>query len=277
MGVKIPKSAVDMAYNGAPDALVTKSYNLKSLSASATAFTEIAMGYSRKTTDVWTFGGKIKFLLGQDHVAKNIGGKYTTPKSVEQTGNVFEYVPAAKQKEALEFLNKQLFTTPLWLIDKNLVGIAGASPVGSIEKVDVMVMNRIINIRTLETLLENEAYNGASAYTASQLFDDLKKSVWSELNSGKAIDIYRRGLQRAYVQSLVGLVALSANPAVISDAPAVARGQLIALRTDIAKAIPAAKGISKSHLQDMIFQIDKKLRYLHSNGEELAKGIATHA
>jgi len=67
MGVKIPKSAVDMAYNGAPDALVTKSYNLKSLSASATAFTEIAMGYSRKTTDVWTFGGKIKFLLGQDH------------------------------------------------------------------------------------------------------------------------------------------------------------------------------------------------------------------
>jgi len=201
----------------------------------------------------------IQFGRYMGHVAKNIGGKYTTPKSVEQTGNVFEYVPAAKQKEALEFLNKQLFTTPLWLIDKNLVGIAGASPVGSIEKVDVMVMNRIINIRTLETLLENEAYNGASAYTASQLFDDLKKSVWSELNSGKAIDIYRRGLQRAYVQSLVGLVALSANPAVISDAPAVARGQLIALRTDIAKAIPAAKGISKSHLQDMYAIIDTTL------------------
>src|SRR5690606_754655 len=46
------------------------------------------------------------------HVAKNIGGIYETPKTVEQPGAVYSYTPRAVQKEAMNFLTRQLFVTP---------------------------------------------------------------------------------------------------------------------------------------------------------------------
>jgi hypothetical protein len=52
------------------------------------------------------------------HVVKNIGGITTTPRTVEENGTEYEFVPKATQKEAMQFLQQQLFNTPKWLIDK---------------------------------------------------------------------------------------------------------------------------------------------------------------
>ena len=57
----------------------------------------------------------VQFNIYMGHVAKYVGGIMETPKMVEEQGPVYEVVPKAKQKEAVEFLNKQLFTTPSWL------------------------------------------------------------------------------------------------------------------------------------------------------------------
>ena len=70
-------------------------------------------------------------LVGQysrymGHVTKNIGGVKTTPSSVEESKVVYEYVSKNTQKEAVNFLQEQLFTTPKWLLDKNLMAYAGA-------------------------------------------------------------------------------------------------------------------------------------------------------
>src|SRR5690606_5992537 len=54
------------------------------------------------------------------HVAKYVGGVMETPKTIEQEGPVYEIVSEAKQKEAVEFLNKQLFNTPTWLINEEI-------------------------------------------------------------------------------------------------------------------------------------------------------------
>ena len=42
------------------------------------------------------------------HVAKYVGGIMETPKRVEEQGPVYEIVAETKQKEAVDFLNKQL-------------------------------------------------------------------------------------------------------------------------------------------------------------------------
>ncbi|MEY3152729.1 MAG: hypothetical protein RLZZ333_1326, partial [Bacteroidota bacterium] len=55
------------------------------------------------------------------HVARNIGGYYETPKSVEQTGDVYEVTPKAIQKEAVAFVNNHLFTTPEWMLNYNIL------------------------------------------------------------------------------------------------------------------------------------------------------------
>src|SRR4029079_3392550 len=41
------------------------------------------------------------------HVAKNIGGIYTTPRMSDERGVVVEFVSKAKQKEAMQFLQDQ--------------------------------------------------------------------------------------------------------------------------------------------------------------------------
>jgi hypothetical protein len=43
-----------------------------------------------------------------------------TPKMVDEQGPVYEIVPEAKQREAVDFLNKQLFATPAWLINQDI-------------------------------------------------------------------------------------------------------------------------------------------------------------
>jgi hypothetical protein len=36
-------------------------------------------------------------------------------------GDVYEATPKATQKEAVDFLNKQLFATPTWLLNKDIL------------------------------------------------------------------------------------------------------------------------------------------------------------
>jgi hypothetical protein len=36
-------------------------------------------------------------------------------------GNQYEVVPSAIQNEAVAFLNEQLFKTPIWLLDQNII------------------------------------------------------------------------------------------------------------------------------------------------------------
>ena len=65
-------------------------------------------------------------LIGQfsrymNHVTKNVGGIYETLKSVEETGEVYEPTPKSIQEQSILFLQNQLFKTPYWLLDKNIL------------------------------------------------------------------------------------------------------------------------------------------------------------
>ncbi len=51
------------------------------------------------------------------HVATNIGGMNENFKTYDQQGPVYDFVNKNLQRDAVSFFNKQLFTTPLWLID----------------------------------------------------------------------------------------------------------------------------------------------------------------
>lgn len=188
------------------------------------------------------------------HACKNIAGIYSTPKRVEQSGPTVEFVSTATQKEAMQFLNQQLFVTPMWLVNKELVEKAGTDPIAVIGSVQRGIIGRLINKYAFDKMLQNEAYNGTNAYSPIQMLDDLKKNVWSELATNKPIDIYRRNLQKAYVDALANTI----NPDA-TDAAGIARVHLQTLRADIARSLAASTGISKAHLQGLLAQIDKTL------------------
>jgi hypothetical protein len=234
-------------------------------------------------------------LLGQynrymGHVAKNVGGYYETFKSEEDKGDVYEAVPKAKQREAVAFLNRQLFETPTWLLDKNIfnkigspllterpVAAQGTNP--TVQTIQTNVLNSLLDPQRMYRLVAETNRFGASAYGLDEMMDDLRKGVWSELSTRKPIDTYRRNLQKAYAERLISIVNPAPAAAISINAPrgfnlsnflpvdvkntdvtSVARGQLRALQAEINAAIPGTTDrMSKYHLQDVSDRIRKAL------------------
>ncbi|TDQ11619.1 zinc-dependent metalloprotease [Pedobacter metabolipauper] len=202
------------------------------------------------------------------HVVKNVAGIYSTPRTVEETGASYQAVSFAKQKEAMTFLNNQLFATPLWLINKPLMERTGMNPVDVFGNVQKSILSRLQNTSTIGKLINAEAMSGNKAYTSMNLFGDLKTGIWSELYSHKAIDVYRRNLQKAYVDNLSRLlIAPAAIPGstfrpsdpTSTDVSSITRAHLAGLAKDIRAAIPAATGLSKYHLQDLLVRVNNIL------------------
>ncbi len=206
-----------------------------------------------------------------NHVAKYVGGIMETPKMVEEQGAVYEVIPEVKQREAVEFINKYLFTTPTWLINQEIFGRTGLSGLGVIGQIQDNVLNRLLGNRTLGKLLDAEAAQGNNAYQVLELLNDLKKSIWSELPARKPVDIYRRNLQKSYINTLSNLVSSTTSVSVAgitvtttsldkSDVKSVVRAHLASLRTEVIAATAAiADPMTKFHLQDIAKRIDNIL------------------
>lgn len=206
------------------------------------------------------------------HVVKNIAGIYTSPKTVEENGGMFLAVPFAKQKEAITFLNSQLFSTPTWLINKELIERTGLNSTELFSGIQKNTLSRLQNTNTIDKLINAEALNGSQSYSITQLFNDLKTGIWSELYSHKTIDVYRRNLQKAYVENMTRLIVSPsasstppgfqgmrmANP-MDSDVSSASRAHLATLARDIRMAIPSATGMSKYHLQDLLVRVTNAL------------------
>jgi hypothetical protein len=147
------------------------------------------------------------------HVLRNIGGIYETPKSIEQAGNVYEPTPKATQKEAVAFLNKQLFETPYWLVDKNILN-KFSNPVSNdaVAGMQTSVLNSLFNAGRLNRLsISSTRFGAANTYQPEEMLDDVKKGVWGELVTKKPIDSYRRNLQKTYTEDLISIITPSSS------------------------------------------------------------------
>jgi hypothetical protein len=68
------------------------------------------------------------------------------------------------------------------------------------------ILSRLLSNRTLSKLIDAEAVQGNSSYQITELLTDLKKGIWSELAARRPIDVYRRNLQKSYINMLQDLV-----------------------------------------------------------------------
>lgn len=255
------------------NAMVASAYGIKNLQyimPNLLSWTKVDNeGYGNLAELYKEIAGQFGRYMG--HVAKNVAGIYETPKTVEQPGAVYEYVPKATQKEAVQFLNKQLFTTPKWLINQDLLSRFGGDAVSLINSRQEPVLDRLMSTNTINKLISSEAALGAQAYAPTDLLNDLKKSIFSEIYAHQSVDVYRRNLQRSYVDNLAELVTPpAANPMAAmygyapanpskSDAAGIGRAQLIALRTELRAAAAGGDVMTRNHVQDLIARIGKAL------------------
>lgn len=191
------------------------------------------------------------------HVLKNIGGVYETFKTSDQPGAVYEPVPAQLQKDAVNFLDKHVFQAPVWLLDTAILARTGMTPAQIIGTPQEMVLSELLNVHTLNDLLNAQTMYGLESYNLMEYLKDLDQLVWKELKNYAPIDIYRRMLQRSYTEKLINLVNTNKNGKTYGDIIAIVKEQLRNLQTRIKPAIRKTDDpMSKYHLQHLLEQID---------------------
>ncbi|MGM0545785.1 MAG: zinc-dependent metalloprotease [Bacteroidota bacterium] len=137
------------------------------------------------------------------HVTKNVGGVYENFKTYDQEGAVYEFVDQEKQQRAMDFLVDYGFNTPSWMIEHDVLDrINQSTVIDEMRSAQVTVLNDLTDPQRLARLIEFEARSSEDTYDAFEMMDDLRNGIWSELDNNSSIDVYRRNLQRAYLERM---------------------------------------------------------------------------
>ena len=192
------------------------------------------------------------------HVAANIGGRYVTNRSIEQEGPKYEPVPKARQKEALNWLNDNLFKKPSWLVDVPYIFNLTDRPDNYLYSLvnNVISSSNLLSVQKIARLEQFDTY-GSGNYAADEYLDDLTGMVFEELYKGKATDSYRRYLQRRFVT--VALEVIGTAPAGNTDVRALLTGTLMEIQKKAAKA-KSSDAATKAHWKTLAQQIEKGLK-----------------
>ena len=194
------------------------------------------------------------------HVVTNVGGVYETRKTSDQEGAVYTPVPDDIQEAAVKFLNDNAFTTPDWLLNKDILDRIESS--GAIERVQSLqsrVLNYLLSEDRLLRMIENEQLHD-SKYAVIELLEDLRKGIFSELYNGKKVDAYRRNLQRSYVDIAISYIQKIEEGDDVSgtDIIALMRGELETLQSQLNRMqYSTSDRLSRYHYKDLIARIEK--------------------
>ena len=245
------------------DAVAASNYGIQNLKR---IITELP-AWNQEEADMYTNVNRMyTALLGQynrylGHVAANIGGRYYNNHSIEQPDMVkYGPVPRQRQKDALNFLNENLFKKPAWLVEVPYIWDLTDRPDSYLySMVDGIVSpNVLLNMAKLSRLEQFAQYDGSN-YSPEEYLADLSSMIFAELGRGGKVDSYRRYLQRRYVASALSVVNNTANRT------ADGRNLIIAQLMDIQKRAAKARSSdtpTQAHWQTLARQIETELKEL---------------
>ncbi len=259
------------------DAVASTRYGLKNINAVAgmllTATTRDGEDYSNLQEVYGNVIGQRNREL--NHVANVIGGVVQTTRVAGIPGEVHTHMTAKKQHEAVEFLLKEGFRTPIELLSPDLLALF--EPTGAEDRTlqgHRQLLNTLFNNGRLERIANHEANakKGETVYQLKDIFGDLRKGIWSELRApAPSSDVFRRNLQRAYID----VMGVKLNPAPFTPPPgsqfpppiplpgearALIRKGLMDLDNEIASALQRVSDEAmRAHLLDSRYQISKIL------------------
>ena len=194
-----------------------------------------------------------------NHVASDVGGIIEDNKKPNQKGPVYTVVNASIQKTSVNWLIDNVFKTPTWLLDKNILNkIDEAGYTERFLFYQNRVLSNILNTTKLKRMVDSELI-ADDIYSPTNLFLDLRKGIFNETYRTKNVAVFRRNLQKKYVEKLATL--LNSENAKNSDITSIARGELEAIKylTNTASK-RAINTITKYHYKDIVAKIEAILK-----------------
>jgi hypothetical protein len=264
---------------GDADAVKSSTYALRNLERVMKMMLDVA---ERPGEDYSRLSGLYGEALTQwsrynSHVAAIIGGAESQERY--GTGPRFTPMPRARQREAVEFLNRNAFRVPAWFLNTDILRrIEQDGVVNRIRIAQRNVLNTLLSQPRMNRLAEYEALAGprGDSYTVGDLLTDLRAGVWGELReSSPRIDVFRRNLQRSYLDVVDqrlnpappaapagGIMIVAAAPPSLaaSDMRAALRGELVEIDRLAEQAIARTSDAgTRLHLQDIRMEIARLL------------------
>jgi hypothetical protein len=177
------------------------------------------------------------------HVHNMVGGIYNTTHNSNQTGvTTYLNTDVSKQKEALLFLEQNLWKTQDWLMKKKLVSkIKEEGVLASFQDLQIGALNRLLSVNKLNRMLSAQESLEGNPLTVEQLLQSLFKTIATKPFSD---DLFEQGLQLHFVNRITFLMnEKDLNPTV--------KGLLMQLKNDFnslsKRKIRFAKGKKKAH------------------------------
>jgi Met-zincin len=221
------------------------------------------------------------------NVPKYIGGIRNYRDHVGDPGGRLPYdpVPAAEQRAAMAFMNKEIFGANAFRLPPRLLNKLAVERFPDIEgtfwtmdRIDLPIhtvvlalqsvaMDRLYHPIVLGRLVDNEQrYEGNDrAFTLAEMFTSVRRAVWSELDGKSNVNSFRRNLQRKHLTTLVNLVVQNdlTQP---EDARTMARADLLQIRRGIDSVLgrverPATNldAVTRAHLDESRARISAAL------------------
>ena len=146
-------------------------------------------------------------IIGQyrryyNHVMRNIGGAYLNSPGMEPR----IYMPKDIQREAVQYVGRNIFDAPEWLFPDNIINKVRCSPTYTHNAMVEGAIGRLLGGYQLMALHVN-ACTAKDGYTVAEYLDDLFAEAWKPLNnSNEWKNGQQRTLERLYLAQLNKLI-----------------------------------------------------------------------
>ncbi|MNZ96346.1 hypothetical protein D3C78_1155360 [compost metagenome] len=124
---------------------------------------------------------------------------------MEQAGDVYTPVAKTVQRAAVAYLNKEVFNTPKWLYDPNVLN-KFRKPAKK-EEAQRYAEDALLQLLKADRLFRMHTatlrYGKEKVYTVDEMLTDLNKGLFAELSTRQPVDGTKRYLQKFVVESLI--------------------------------------------------------------------------
>ena len=170
--------------------------NLKRVMENIMEWTKQPDGQYEYLTDIYN-SVKGQFVRYTWHVQKNIGRRYTNNLPDQ---NLFAPYPKDRQKEAIDWFGRNVFTAPLWLYPEEVTSnIRKIDAINEIKETQNSVIQLLISQGMIYKMHASSVFS-SEPYPVDEYLNDVFNAVWRPLdNKDERINYFTRQLERIYV------------------------------------------------------------------------------
>ena len=206
-----------------------------------------------------------------NHVQKYLFSKYVNNVPGEKPHDI---VPRELQREAIDWLARNVLEAPLWLYPKNVVGKLGVDYADEIRNRQQTIIAMMLSPNAIMNL-QSSQYASEKAYSVDEYFNDIFDAVWKPLSDkDEENNSFRRQQQRSYVDFLGMAINGSTGSDGLNTSMAQRSDAVLYIEMHLDKVENYLKNVSQQpsstlnalHYKDLLLRV-KKIRERHESGK----------